>query len=244
MNEVPMSVFFAGLAVGVFALGLLIALLAFVNSAVSRWANRKLRSLREKFVRMGGGVPWLEKDLVYLGQTHGQHQVWPVSRHHLAEGGLQCPLCETVVAAGDFSHVYRTMVDGRENEVLLCQGRRIVEGNREVPCNTTLLASPDTEHGDHLNDKGEVDAYAVDPPEYYRFVRVAAGQALREKWGVNAVATDNESVVDVTGEKPPANPGRKDDVIVGVNPMAYIHALGTPEAEKIEAAHAAKEQTK
>jgi hypothetical protein len=130
--------------------------------------------------------------ITVLGSGHGQHQTAFVSRHHLAEGGVTCPICQTVIASGDFSGVKEYMVDGRANEGIVCQGEREV-GDRVVACAMILLASPDTEHGDHLDGAGKVDAKGVDPPEYYTFVRASPLQALREKWGVNVADADSQS---------------------------------------------------
>lgn len=143
------------------------------------WAGRReVPPLPEKFWGRLGGTN---------GEANGQHYCGFVSRHHLAEGGLDCPLCKWHIAdAGDFSKVYVADFDGRKNECVVCPGEREVENGRRVACQAILLASPDTEHGDHLNAKGEVDAYAIDPPEYYRFVRTDAAAALREKWGADA----------------------------------------------------------
>jgi hypothetical protein len=130
------------------------------------------------------------------GEKNGQHYCGFVSRHHLAEGGLDCPLCQWHIAdAGDFSKVYRVAFDGRENECVVCPGEREVENGRRVACQAILLASPDTEHGDHLNDKGEVDAYAPDPPEFFRFVRTDADAGLREKWGADAKSDGGDAVL-------------------------------------------------
>jgi hypothetical protein len=144
-----------------------------------RWrVNHRPPPLPAKFRGRLGGTS---------GTADGQHHCAFVSRHHLAEGGLDCPLCKWRVAdAGDFSKVYVTEFDGRENECVVCPGEREVETGRRVACQAILLASPDTEHGDHLNDKGEVDPYAPDPPEYFRFVRTDPDAALREKWGADA----------------------------------------------------------
>lgn len=130
------------------------------------------------------------------GTQNGQHYCGFVSRHHLAEGGLDCPLCHWHIAdAGDFSKVYRVPFDGRENECVVCPGEREVDQGRRVACQAILLASPDTEHGDHLNTKGEVDAYAPDPPEFYRFVRTDADASLREKWGSDAKGGGDDVVL-------------------------------------------------
>ncbi len=206
------TILFIGTIVGLIMAGMLLGLLFLLSSGFSKWISRATRRAREWVIRAGGGVPWLEKDVAILTNKPGQHSTFFVSRHHLAEGGLECPLCHEMIASGNFTGVYRTMVDGRENEVIVCQGKRKVEGIREVKCETLLIASPDTEHGDHLNDKGEVDAYASDPPDYYRFVRAPADQALREKWGVTAAPGEGDTVV-VTEPKP-ANPGPANDVII------------------------------
>lgn len=154
------------------------ALLDSLAARFRRWWAGRVPPLPAKYRGRLGGTS---------GTANGQHYCGFVSRHHLAEGGLDCPLCKWRIAeAGDFSKVYVTEFDGRPNECIVCPGEREVEDGRRVACQAILLASPDTEHGDHLNAKGEVDAYAPDPPEFFRFVRTDADASLREKWGADA----------------------------------------------------------
>jgi hypothetical protein len=169
----PLTVFYVGVLLVGSLVGAVIlhvfahTFLSALAARLHRWAaNRgKVPLLPAKYLGRLGGT----------GTDSGQHYCGFVSRHHLAEGGLDCPLCQWHIAdAGDFSKVYRVMFDGRENECVICPGEREVENGRRVACQAVLLASPDTEHGDHLNDKGEVDPYAPDPPEYFRFVRTDA----------------------------------------------------------------------
>lgn len=164
------------------------------------------RQLRRRFiawvVRLTGGVPWLSEDVRCATGDSGAHTILFVSRHALAEGGLECSLCRTRINSGDFSRLWRTMVDGRENEVVICPGRRTVEDGREIDCRTLLAASPDTEHGDHLNDDGTVDHIGLhDPDEFYRFRRAPADQYLREHWGVDS-RDAGDGKVDVPNDDP------------------------------------------
>jgi hypothetical protein len=188
---------------------------------------KRLKKRIAAFVtRLAGGVPWLDRDLVVLGEGHGKHQTIFVSRHHLAEGGLECPICNRRIEAGDFSHVQRTLVDGQENECIVCQGEREVENGRMVPCKTVLLASPDTEHGDHLDADGKVDPKGYDPPEYFRFVRAPADQHLREKWGVDARAPEDKNddlgvMVPATAPAEPAKSKRDEVLLTLPSPMLY-----------------------
>lgn len=153
--------------------------------------------------------PWARvRSVVTWGDQAGysKAQVLGVSRHHIAESGLVCPVCsETAAERADFSCVERMMVNGVENEVIECRGRRTVENDRDIACGTFLAASPDTEHGDHLNEFGEVvvDGEA-DRPEFFRFVRMSKSKALREKYGddVSSETTeDGEEALSV--EAPP-----------------------------------------
>lgn len=191
-----------GLVAGVVALG---AMAAVISLLVRSSVNGLGRRLGDGWTRFRGGVPWLpgRRQLSLLGATHSQHTTAFVSRHHLAEGGLSCPLCQTRVAdAGDFSRVYRVIADGRENECMVCTGERELGDGRMVPCGTLLLASPDTEHGDHLNDAGAVDGKGTDPPSYYLFVRVGAEQALREKWGMEIASGTDGDLVAANADAP------------------------------------------
>lgn len=181
---------------------LILAAGAIAHMGLQSVLARGVQVLGDWWIRTRGGVPWLPKvrSIQVSGATHGLHQTAFVSRHHLAEGGLTCPLCQTRIAeAGDFRDVYRLLVDGRENEVIVCTGTREV-GDEVMPCATLLLASPDTEHGDHLGADGQVDPNGVDPPDYYRFVRVDAQAALREKWGVEVVPADGDALLPTDNE--------------------------------------------
>ena len=138
--------------------------------------------------RLMGEVPWAKiRNFKVLGADAGEHDLFFVSRHEIAECGLTCPKCKTLVAdRGDFSKVERSMVNGEENELIKCFGIiRSPDDDEGIPCPLWLVASPDTEHGDHLNDAGEVDSTSDCPPEFYRFKRISARQALAEKYGVD-----------------------------------------------------------
>lgn len=147
--------------------------------------------------RAHGEVPWSRPRAFSFTNAQGGTQtdcVFLVSRHDIAECGLTCPLCSTIVAdRADFSRVYRAIVDGQENEVIQCPGKRKVEDGREVNCRAWLVASPTTEHGDHLDDDGKVNTDgSADRPEFFKFKRITAARALREEWGVDI---EEDSVV-------------------------------------------------
>lgn len=185
--------------IGAFLAMLIIGLITAVIVLPFQHLRRRLQAW---VVRVTGGVPWLHEDVRCATGSSGAHTVMFVSRHALAEGGLECPLCRTQILSGDFSRVWRTMVDGRENEVAICPGKRTVEDGRLIDCRTLLAASPDTEHGDHLNDDGTVDHIGLhDPDEFYRFRRAPADQYLREHWGVEA-SDAGDGKVDVPNDDP------------------------------------------
>lgn len=204
-----------GALLGIIALGMLFGILVLLQGRASQPLRRLGAKVRQSLDRLRGEVPWLDHDLTLLsGQEHSLHQTIFVSRHALAEGGLECPLCREQIHVGNFEHIFKTHVNGRINEVLVCPGRRVVHGGKELPCRTLLIASPDTEHGDHLRDDGTIDHTGeYDPDEFYVFRRVAAGQKLREKWGVDTIGvgetTDGEEIVDVPN-KPPVDPSKAD----------------------------------
>ncbi len=166
-----------------------------------------------------GGVPWAKtKSVKALGEAHGESDLMFVSRHDLAECGLTCPLCQTLAAErGDFSGVRRMLVNGQENEVVRCPGNRIVEDDRLVPCQAWLVASPDTEHGDHLDNDGKVSTTGDhDEPEFYRFKRITADQALREKWGLDVAPIMDEAGMRIDPRTlMPVKTGTKHDVLAG-----------------------------
>lgn len=128
-------------------------------------------------------------------ETHGEHRVEFVSRHAIAEAGLICPVCGTEVAPlGDYIMVRHC----RLGDVIKCNGKRQLQ-DAEVTCGAYLVASPDTEHGDHIlydkvpgNERFEL---------FYRFVRVSEGDAVRLKYGEdlrkdeygNLIATPTET---------------------------------------------------
>ncbi len=145
-----------------------------------------------------GEIPWARpRNMTTNTNSQTLITTMLVSRHDIAECGLICPLCQTIAAErGDFRRVRRAVVDGQENEVLQCQGMRIVGGGtqtREVPCEAWLVASPTTEHGDHLDDEGKVCTDgSLDRPEFFVFKRITAAQAMREQWGVDVETTDTD----------------------------------------------------
>lgn len=153
--------------------------------------------------RLMGEVPWARiRNFKVLGDNSDEHDLFFVSRHEIAECGLTCPRCKTLVAdRGDFSKVERSMVNGEENEVIKCFGMiRTPDDDEGIPCPLWLVASPDTEHGDHLDDAGEVDGFSPCPPSYFRFKRIGAAQALREKYDVDVSASvEQDGTLVATG---------------------------------------------
>ncbi|NEN87980.1 MAG: hypothetical protein F6K48_03260 [Okeania sp. SIO3H1] len=108
-----------------------------------------------------------------LGNDHGEHDIIFVSRHDIAECGLKCENCKTISAErGDFSAVVET----QHGEAIHCN------------CGKWLVASPDTDHGDHLIE-GPI------PPEFYKFKRISPKQALKEQYGEDAVTSDGQIAV-------------------------------------------------
>ena len=197
------------------------ALLGAVGGIALLWLASRIRGFRlpEWVVRLTGGVPWARiKRATYLGEAHGEHDIYPVSRHDLAECGLICPMCKAEVAKrADFSRVCRAMIGGIENEVIKCPG---IRPSDDEPCPLWLAASPDTEHGDHLNDDGTIDSTgAGDTPEFFRFVRISAEKALQEKYGLDITANkQNDEQFNAT---PPGNMGvllREDDKPIFLDP--------------------------
>ncbi len=167
-------------------------------------------------------VPWARvRSFTALGETHGHSDLMFVSRHDIAECGLVCPNCQSIVAErGDFSGVRRALVNGVENEVVKCAGRVTVEGDRDEPCPSWLAASPNTEHGDHLDADGKVsEDGSLDTPDFYRFKRITPEQALREKYGFDMTATPDGTGMQIQDATvvpvDPPKRGNKHDVLVG-----------------------------
>jgi hypothetical protein len=160
----------------------------------------------EWLARLHGDVPWATpRSIATVASGHeGIGNNIFVSRHDIAESGLQCPLCrKEAVERGDFSKVYKMLVDGHENEVVQCPNRRTIQNDQEVDCKAWLIASPTTEHGDHLDDEGNVSSDgAMDKPEFFRFKRISAAQALREQWGVDIEAAPEGEIAVVEPEMP------------------------------------------
>ncbi len=112
------------------------------------------------------------------GGDHGEHSIEAVSRHSIAETGLVCPRCGTEIGVrGDYDMVRR----GRMGEVIKCIGRRRLQDGVDHTCNTYLVASPDTEHGDHLIwDTTPVEERTQ---KFHTFVRISKEDMLKEKLG-------------------------------------------------------------
>lgn len=123
-------------------------------SAGFRWLARKYYEHRRP--------PWMDLGhCTPLTEVAGEHCISFVSRHDIAECGLKCRKCREVAAGrGDYRGVRRTNL----GEAVKCHG-----------CGETLIASPDTEHGD--------DLLPYDKTRFHRFVRVSELQALREQYG-------------------------------------------------------------
>ena len=155
----------------------------------------------------------------------GGTTVFFVSRHDIAECGLWCPRCKTMVCKkADYGLVRRAYVNGVENEVVKCTGKMVFdEGERECPL--WLTASPDTEHGDHLREDGTVDVVGDrDPPEFYQFRRVTAAQALQEAHGMDvAPGTENGEVVINPKTRLPVIFGDKYEVLTGAELAKALH---------------------
>lgn len=229
--------------------GLLGFVMGFFAIYVISYASKRMRMAPNWLIRMSGGIPWASPK--HMSSVAGGHAGYGdtifVSRHDLAECGLTCPLCRNVAAErGDFSKVMRAIVDGQENEVLQCPAKRIVEEGREVNCGTWLIASPDTEHGDHLGDEGEVVADgSADRPEFFRFKRITAAQALREQWGMDIVSEDAVplSAVDApSGEVVPLGErlkSKRHEVLAGEELREKMFADFAVEEESLKAAAAA-----
>lgn len=136
-----------------------------------------------------GGL--IEIPVTPLDNEPGEHNVHFVSRHDIAEVGLRCPACKKIAAKrGDYSLVRESVLkDGTFNEVILCPNVYKNKDGFEVECGAYLLASPDTEHGDHLDPedcgKGEDDANLREttPGECYLFKRISKADAAREQFG-------------------------------------------------------------
>lgn len=140
-----------------------------------------------------------------LSDAPGEHNSHFVSRHAIAESGLTCPSCKEVAAQrADFSGV---RVDQRWNEVLQCGA-----------CGAWLIASPDTEHGDHLLE--------YDQKIFHRFVRKTKAESLKEQYSeevretdqaalsVNRVRLGSEAAARVAKEEArQADPKRRDTII-------------------------------
>lgn len=132
-----------------------------------------------------------------LSDTPGEHKIEFVSRHAIAETGLTCPVCQTEVAPiGD----YRLVRHSRLGDVIQCNGKRDMKDVGEVPCGMFLVASPDTEHGDHI-------LYDNIPREeraalFHSFVRITEGEAARRKYGEDIIKTHGELAAVAQAAKP------------------------------------------
>ena len=208
------------------------ALLVFAGGCAALVAGRLIDRWK-RWRQECGKVPWAPiRAFNAWGATatNVKHALVCVSRHDIAESGLICPVCRTQAAErGDFSRVRRTKINGDENEVIECFGEREVEDGREVPCGTYLAASPDTEHGDHLDDHGNIVAQVKqEPPEHFRFVRIPRDRVLREQYGEDVVAAidaDGDETLTVNEDKRPTERvarTNKHDVLVGDELLSAI----------------------
>ncbi len=194
-----------------------------------------------RWLREHGRPPWfrIRSAVVWGAQEPTLDHVIGVSRHHIAESGLVCPVCGSVAAnRGDYTNVRRMLINGIENEIVECQGEREVENERDVSCGAILAASPDTEHGDHLDEMGQVVSDgSYDPPDFWRFVRIGKEQAIREEFGEDAWVKKgphgaNELFVKpVEGSVAPPKTN-KHDVLVGEDLQKELRRLAIEEQQK------------
>jgi hypothetical protein len=184
-----------------------------VAAVVFTWPKRSRFRMPDWISYLRGEVPWAKPPTGTMveGSPAG-HEYYPYSRHDLAECGMTCPLCQTEVAEqGDFSGVRKAKIDGHINEVIKCPGIIHEEGKKPRPCMVWLVASPDTEHGDHLGDDGSVQVTG-DIPEYmYLFKRTTAEQVLKERWGMDLKGSLNG--VEVPEAERPAVGGASSECI-------------------------------
>lgn len=125
---------------------------------------------------------------------HGPTRVHFVSRHDIAETGLICPSCHNTVAPrASFDKIQRVRLsDGSVNEALFCPHTKEHDGHK-VPCGAILVASPDTEHGDHLSKHTEKN---------YTFRRKAADVAVREEHGADVETRGDRLSSDLVAVHP------------------------------------------
>lgn len=130
---------------------------------------------------------WLFRDRLWIdipagdpfseNENHGTHHFEYVSRHAIAESGLHCPMCHNEIAPlGD----YRLVRHCRLGDVIRCNGTRQVN-DEDIPCPAYLVASPDTEHGDHLIFDAWPEAKRIQ--KFYTFVRISDETAVHIKRG-------------------------------------------------------------
>jgi hypothetical protein len=172
----PYAAMLGGIVGGI---GLVLVLLSLKNIRHFYCPNWILRALGETPWAAGLGRHMRAVPNAGLQPTH---EVYFVARQDIAECGLACPKCTTEIAErGDFNRVVRSVVDGNVNEVIKCVGLiDMNDGTKPVPCPAWVAASPNTEHGDELIEG--------DPPEFYKFSRITAEQALRERYGMEITA--------------------------------------------------------
>jgi hypothetical protein len=163
-------------------------------------------------------ISWLNSGVIDLGNANplsnqaGNHNCHFVSRHDVAECGLVCPGCQKLAAErGDFSGVrkVRIYVSARLTDGTMGTIPQLGEAIRCDGCNSYLLASPDTDHGDDNLLRDPVTKLIVKdmPPEFYLFKRITALQAAKERWGEDVCKTGEagdaqQLVVNATLYKP------------------------------------------
>lgn len=122
----------------------------------------------------------------YSDAGHGTHSFEFVPRQAIAETGLHCPLCKNEVCPlGD----YRLVRHSRLGDVVRCNGTRQVN-DEDIPCPAYLVASPNTEIGDHLIYDATPIAERME--KFNRFVRISEADAAKLKHGTDAAIKDGE----------------------------------------------------
>lgn len=206
------------------ALGGAVLSLTLTALLIFAWPHLTRRHAPEWLCRLRGEPPWAKPDHGSIVDGCGPDAEWIASsRHDPAEASVSCPMCHTeVAAAGDFRNVRRAIIDGEECEVLKCPG--IIQDDpskKPRPCKVFLVASPDTEHGDHLGPDGQPQVTGDIPPEMYRFKRSTAKQILRERYGAD-ITGGSDDAPEISDKDRPAGPAKPDVVDV---PLAVAVAM-------------------
>jgi len=159
-----------------------------------RWLSRMWSFFRSLGDGLNRRPPWgVIRGVNPLLGAAGESNIYWVSRHDLAECGLWVDLPvgrHRVAEAGDFLLIRRGLLPGTGVVVEYIPYEYRAANGQSATC--YLVASPDTEHGDHLKlDNCPPHEKAALLAEMNTFVRRTYAEIVKDRYGPDVIPSEN-----------------------------------------------------